>query len=103
MPKTSLSQPDILTLNPNILFFNIILQKAKSDLAYEKRQNTAKLNSIETSFNSVKSKTLSLSAFDEDDYKGKIHNKVKLFASQFVNLPKREFVKIFVNKFCLVN
>lgn len=103
MPRTSLFQPDILTFTPNILLFNIILQKAKSNLAHEKWENTAKLNSIGASSYCVRLKTLSASVFDKDDYIDEIHNKVKLLVSQFVDLPTREIAKIYVNNFCSIN
>lgn len=74
-------------LNQNIFFFNIALEKIENNLANKKLQDIMKLVAM-----SAKSLVFRLRliiatiGFNKDDYIGKISNKMKILAFQFLNL-----------------
>lgn len=75
----------------------------KSNFAYKKLQNIAKLVIIDINFIAIRPMAILILAFNKDDYISKIPNKFKLLAFQFANFLKREIAKIFPNKFQPMN
>lgn len=68
-------------MNQNALFFKIALEEAKSNLTYEKLQDTAKLIAMRANIFAIRARSTNISiALNEDDCIGKIPNKVKLLA-----------------------
>lgn len=90
--------PYIWTLDQNQLLFNIVLEKAESDLAHGKLRDAAELAAMGASIIPVRAQPTA-TTLDEDDYTGEILNKVKLLASQFAGLLQGKIAKIFANKF----
>ncbi len=84
-------------------FFNIALEKTKSNLLYRKFQDVVKLVTIDISVITVRTRPAPTISLDEDKYISEIPNKVKLLTSKFIDLSQREIAKIFANKFQLMN
>lgn len=92
----------VWTLSQNALLFNIVLQKAESDLAHGKLRDAAELSAMGAT-SVVHQPRLLAGGLEEDKYTGEIPKEVKTLASQFAGLLEGEIAKIFANKFRPMN
>lgn len=99
--KILLSKPNSYNLikNQNILLFHIILKKIKSNLAYRKLSDIAKLATMGVSATFTINPKLFAPTLNKDKDIGKISNKVKLLVSKFASLPQEKIIQIFAYKF----